>query len=80
MFSGAEDLFCADFHQYDIRPDLADLIPWDDVFLIGSKQSAEPERPWNDDGTDTAFSFVKYQIADSSQTFTVAAIDHVLFL
>ncbi len=79
MFYGTENVLCADFHEDDIRSDLTDPLPGDDVLLIRSQNPQKPAGPGNDDSSDAAFAFVEDQVAHSSQPFAVAAVDYVFF-
>lgn len=76
-FSLTENIFCADIYQYNVRTDLTDLIPGNDVFLIRSEKSAETEGAGNDDGADPSAAFVENEIADPSKFFAVAPVDHI---
>lgn len=75
-----QSVFLTDLHQNHIRANLANLIPWDNIFLVRAEQAAQPERTGDDNGADTAFAFVKYQIVDPAETFAVTAVDDIFFL
>ena len=79
-FSWHQNFFLADFHQNDIRSDLADAFPGNDVFLIRTEKSEQTEWTGNDDGPDTAVFFVEHQIIDPAKPAAVAAVDDVFFL
>lgn len=72
-----QTFFGADFHQYDVRSDLAYFIPWDHIFLIRPQQTAESKWSGYDNGADTAAVFLKNQIADFAESFAVASVDHI---
>lgn len=79
-FSRSEHFLGTDFHQDDIRADLADLFPWDDIFLIRTDETAEPEWSWYHDSADTTVFGIQNQVADPSQPFAVTAVNHIFFL
>ena len=65
-FSWREYFLGHDLHQYNIRADLADTVPGNDIFLIRADQSTQPGRTGHDDGTDLTGTFVDDQITDLS--------------
>jgi len=75
----AQNIFFAHFHQYDVRADLADSVPWNDILLIRTEDSAQTERPRNDKGGNASFFIIQYQITYFSKPPAVAAVDHILF-
>lgn len=76
---GAQGFFRADLNQYDVRSNLTDFIPWDDIFLFGSKQAYKAAWTRDDDGADTAGLFIKNQVTYLSKTPAVAPVDHIFF-
>lgn len=68
-----------DLHQYDIGTDLADAVPGDHIFLIGTEETEQTKGAGNDDGADTALFLIEDQVAYSAETPAVAAVDHIFF-
>ena len=71
-------LFRIHIHKDDIRPDLADAFPGDDVFEIIPKDT-ETDRPRHDQCQDTARLTVNVQVFHKAQSAAVLRIDNFFF-
>ena len=78
-FSWGENFFGHDFYQYNIRADLADTIPGDDIFLVRADQSAQSGRTGHNDGTDLTGTLINDQITDLPKLLAVTSVDHIFF-
>ncbi len=70
--------FAFNVHQDDVRADLLDVAPRDDVFAAVPEETEEFTRPRHDDFLNTAGTEVKLYIAHKTQTGAVSAVDDFL--
>ena len=78
-FSWREHLFCCDLHQYNIRTDLTDTVPGNDIFLIRTEKTTQPWGTRHDDGTDLTTTLINDQITDLAKLLAVTSVDYIFF-
>ena len=67
----------ANIHYNDIRPDLFDILIGNTKVRLVTKKIAEFVTARHDHLTYLSATFIKFQIADSPQLFTIPQIDHI---
>lgn len=70
--------FAFNVHQDDVRADLLDVAPRDDVFAAVTEETEEFSRTGNDYFLDTTGTDVKFHIAYKPQTGAIPTVDDFL--
>ena len=68
--------FLFDFNQDNILADLADTVPWNDVFTFSAWHKTESSRTGYDEGGDFAGSFIKFKVYRTAETAAGAGINN----
>ena len=63
------------FHQNDFIANLADTVPWNDVFTFSAWHKTESSRTGYDKGSDFAGSFIKFKVYRTAETAAGAGIN-----
>ena len=74
-----QNFFLTDFHQNDIRTDLTDTVPGNDIFLIRTEKTTQSWGTRHDDGTDLTTTLINDQITDLAKLLAVTSVDHIFF-
>ena len=64
------------FYQNDFIANLADTVPWNDVFTFSAWHKTESSRTGYDKGSDFAGSFIKFKVYRTAETAAGAGINN----
>ena len=72
--------FLLDFYEDNVITNLADTVPWNDIFIVVTEETAEFTGTRDDQGIDAPCGTVKFQIDGTAEAFAGAGIyDFFLF-
>ena len=63
------------FHQNDFIANLADTVPWNDIFIVVTEETAEFTGTRDDQRIDAPCGTVKFQIDGTAEAFAGAGIN-----
>ena len=67
--------FLLDFYEDNVITNLADTVPWNDIFIVVTEETAEFTRTRDDQGIYTPCGTVKFQIDGTAEAFAGTGIN-----